>query len=595
MSSDGPSSQADTSGGPSLSAAATSASQRGPAAPPASAAGAVWAFLLGVLLILAGIGAFAGLGMPSAPPAKRPPSIPPRVEASSADFELVGVLEGEQILLYLTRYIGNEPIHGAQLILMFDDREVPVAERGGGVYVGAVGTRPLAPQIAVTLQIAHDGKDDLLGGMLDIPSAAAVAAGSGLFGSVLHPGPWLLALGAFLGGFGRARRRGRAAASVAALGAFGILATALPADAHPGHGEGEAGVSREELESSVLPPNSPRRLSDGSLFVPKQAQFILGIRTALTHVGEATRSTRLVGRVVGDPAASGTVQSSLVGRIELTADGLPRVGQPVSRGQVLATITPVINPLDRGNIQQQISLIDRELGILQRRAEDATSANGNGASGDAGLDRVPAGLVAAEIEALSRRRATMNRVLLDREALRIPLRAPTDGVVAVANVVAGQIVEARDTLYEIVDPKRIWVEAAAYDPAILNGIAGGSAVASDGRVFPLSYIGHGPKLNQQAIPLLFHVREPVMLPIGTPVSVLVETRERHSGIILPPAAVVRNPAGQSVVWQHAAAERFVPLIVRVEPIDGRSVAVVDGLPDDRRVVVVGADLLNQIR
>lgn len=86
-----------------------------------------------------------------------------------------------------------------------------------------------------------------------------------------------------------------------------------------------------------------------------------------------------------------------------------------------------------------------------------------------------------------------------------------------------------------------------------------------------------------------------MLPIGTPVLVLVETRDKHKGIILPPAAVVRNPAGQAIVWQHTGAERFVPLLVKVEPIDGRSVAVVAGLLENKRVVVTGAELLSQVR
>jgi cobalt-zinc-cadmium efflux system membrane fusion protein len=373
-----------------------------------------------------------------------------------------------------------------------------------------------------------------------------------------------------------------------------LLAAAMPAAAHPGHGDDAGAVSSEELVSSTLPPNSPRRLSDGSLFVPKQAQLILGVRTALSELGEASRAVRLVGHVVGDPAASGTVQSTLNGRVELGPGGLPRVGQRVTRGQVLALISPVINAIDRGNIQQQLSLIDRDLDTLQRRAEETLRSDGS-ESADESANGGAAGVLTAEIETLLKRRIAINRIILDREGLQIPLRSPTDGVIAAANAVAGQIVEARTTLYEIVDPDRVWVEAAGYDPTLLDAIAAAHAVTADGRSLPLNYIGHGPKLTQQAIPLLFHVREPTMLPIGTPVSVLVETRHKQAGVILPPAAVVRNPAGQMIVWLHAGAERFVPLPVRTEAIDGRSIAVVAGLSENRRVVVVGADLLNQVR
>ena len=36
-------------------------------------------------------------------------------------------------------------------------------------------------------------------------------------------------------------------------------------------------------------------------------------------------------------------------------------------------------------------------------------------------------------------------------------------------------------------------------------------------------------------------------------------------------------------------------IIKVEPIDGRSVAVVAGLLENKRVVVTGAELLSQVR
>ena len=38
------------------------------------------------------------------------------------------------------------------------------------------------------------------------------------------------------------------------------------------------------------------------------------------------------------------------------------------------------------------------------------------------------------------------------------------GIVSAANVVTGQIVDAREVMFEIVDPSRFWVEAIAHDP-----------------------------------------------------------------------------------------------------------------------------------
>ena len=68
---------------------------------------------------------------------------------------------------------------------------------------------------------------------------------------------------------------------------------------------------------------------------------------------------------------------------------------------------------------------------------------------------------------------------------------------------------------------------------------------------------------------------------------------RH--IALPSEAVVRNAANEPVVWVKANAQRFVPQVVAVTPLDAHRVVVTQGLAADNRVVVLGAPLINQIR
>ena len=74
----------------------------------------------------------------------------------------------------------------------------------------------------------------------------------------------------------------------------------------------------------------------------------------------------------------------------------------------------------------------------------------------------------------------------------------------------------------------------------------------------------------------------------------MQTRTRWQGVPLPTASVVKNAANQSVVWVHESAELFRPYPVQLNPLDGQRV-LVSGLPAQRRVVVAGAMLLNQIR
>jgi membrane fusion protein, heavy metal efflux system len=50
-----------------------------------------------------------------------------------------------------------------------------------------------------------------------------------------------------------------------------------------------------------------------------------------------------------------------------------------------------------------------------------------------------------------------------------------------------------------------------------------------------------------------------------------------------------------IVWQHAASERFVPRPVRGQLVNGEQFVVLAGLDAGQRVVVKGAELINQVR
>jgi membrane fusion protein, heavy metal efflux system len=168
-----------------------------------------------------------------------------------------------------------------------------------------------------------------------------------------------------------------------------------------------------------------------------------------------------------------------------------------------------------------------------------------------------------------------------------------------ANVVAGQVVDAREVLFEIIDPSRLRIEALAYDPALPEAIAGANVSLRDGRSYPIEFAGASRALREGALPLQFVAKAgETPLPemaIGQPVRVVVRTRTRIAGVPVPTTSVVKDPSNQDIVWVHESAERFVPRPVRHMPLDGATVTVVDGLQPGDRVVVQGAPLVNQVR
>lgn len=329
---------------------------------------------------------------------------------------------------------------------------------------------------------------------------------------------------------------------------------------------------------------SPQRLADGSLFVPKSVQRQLGLRTRLAEVRDVPASIELAGKVVANANAGGLVQSGQAGRVEAAGSSLPVLGQVVRKGEVLARLKPVVNSLERGASQSQIAEIDAQLAIAERKV--ARYAELQGALPQAVIDA--AGL---ERDALRTRRHALNSGLNETEALR----APISGVISASNVVAGQVVDVKEVLFEVVDPSRLAVEALAYDPALTSGIAQASA-AVPGGALDLKYVGTGRQLREQALVLLFRVQPgSAAVSVGQPVTVQASTSRRVHGAALARTAVIKTASGENAVWVHTEAERFVQRKVTAEPLSATELVVTKGVSQGDRVVTDGAGLLAQVR
>ncbi|XAH21187.1 HlyD family efflux transporter periplasmic adaptor subunit [Xylophilus sp. GW821-FHT01B05] len=365
---------------------------------------------------------------------------------------------------------------------------------------------------------------------------------------------------------------------VALLSLAALLASA-PARAGAGHDHDAPAASAESSDS-------PRRLPDGSVFLPKPSQRQWQLRTLLAEKAHQPMTLELTGRVLADPNSGGRVQPTAPGRIEAGPQGLPRLGQAVRRGEVLAVARSAAAPIDRANQVALAAELRANLQTARRRAERLAQLEGTVPQKD--IDAAQ-----ADANGLAQRLAAVGASVEATEALR----APVSGVIAASNVVAGQVVDARDTLFEIVDASRLLVEAQAFDATLAARVASASAIAAPGQApVALAFSGAGHALREGAIPLQFRTLPGgPALALQQPVRVLVQTRDTVEGFALPASAVVRNPANQDVVWLHTGAEQFEPRVVRSVALDGARVSVLDGLQPGDRVVTQGAPLLNQVR
>jgi cobalt-zinc-cadmium efflux system membrane fusion protein len=286
-----------------------------------------------------------------------------------------------------------------------------------------------------------------------------------------------------------------------------------------------------------------------------------------------------------DPNAGGKVQPLNAGRIEPGPRGLPNPGQVVRKGEVLAYVVPTTAPIERSNQSAQLAELRAAKSLADKRVARLKELS----------DTVPRkDIEAAESEAasLAERMAAVGGGLATREALV----APVSGVIASAHVVAGQVVDARELLFEIIDPGRLRIEALAFEPSLAANVGSATLAVGDQRV-PLEYLGAARSLREQALPLGFRAQGAALngLAVGQPVRVFVQTKQKVKGVAVPVASLMKNPANQTVVWVKTAPERFEPRSITTEALDGVNVAVTSGLKAGDRIATQGATLINQVR
>ena len=379
------------------------------------------------------------------------------------------------------------------------------------------------------------------------------------------------------------------AAVVAALVAFATAARA--------HGDEDHSKDAKAPTESVTPgagqgpatggagATSPQRLPDGSVNVPKAVQRLYTVRTVVVEEQSLPSSVELKGLVIADPAAAGRVQATQSGIVQAGPGGLPHLGQKVVQGQVLAYLAPQANGLERAATQAQVAELNGQRVLAEQKLQRYAQLEGSVPQKEIDAAR-------AEAASLTRRRQALSAGL----GGRVALVAPVPGVISSNAVVAGQVVEARELLFELVRPDRLLVQALAYDIRIANDIEQSSAVTVGKEPLRLSFLGAGLQLREQAIPLQFRITPPVpALAVGQPLTVVIATKSRVKGYAVPQAAVMQNAANETVVWVHESAERFKPRRVQVQVLDATRSVVTAGLMPGERVVVQGATLLAQVR
>ncbi len=503
-----------------------------------------------------------------------------RFSAQAGGLELVAAAQGHDLTVWIDRWSDNAPVGNARVNVTVDGRSIE-ARPIDGTYILDASTLDAPGPHRVSFVVTHGGAVRTMAGTLNVaalPAAAATGEGA----------PWrtillaLLAAG-IIGGallLWRARHRGPAVALVLA----GMLVHPNVIFAHEGEDHAEEEAKAPAAARSNTASTGATRTDNGAVIALKPLQRIIDLRTEVAAAGQASPSISLTGRIIADPQSGGLVQSTTGGRI-VAAGGLPLIGQRVRAGQALATIEPTLQAIDAADIARELADLDQQIALAANRAARVRRLEGL-------IPRREIEEAQITLAGLRSRRSGLGRASSARETLV----APISGIVSAVPVRVGQVVAAETTLFEIVDPSRLFVEANIFDRRSISFGSRGLGRAADGTNFSVVFAGAGLTDRGSAGAGQFRiVGAPYGLRVGEPVTVEVSAGAPVAGVVVPRAAVLKGENGLASVFVKTGPESFVARPVRTAPLDAMRVVLLSGVRVGERVVTAGAGLLSQVR
>lgn len=368
-----------------------------------------------------------------------------------------------------------------------------------------------------------------------------------------------------------------------------LLLAGGAAHAHEGHDHEDAPPVPVSINAAGGKVLRATRLPDGTVFMPKPAQFQLGLKSVLAAGGKAGDFLKLPGVVIPDPGNSARVASVERGLFRPASPELFRLGTRVKQGQVLGYVEPLVEEADLIRRRAEMAQTQQELIIN----DQAQLQLGMQLKGQPGMNTTT-----IYYDNLIRDRDRLKVRLAElKESVSgtIKLISPVSGEISEAVTSSGMLVEQGQTVFEVVEPDRLWVEAQSYESLDPHAIAGAEARTADGTVYPLHFIGQNLSTVGQSRAMEFELRaDAPRLHVGERVDLALRLGE-SAGVVLPRKSVTQGADGRTSLWVQTGAERFSPRQVKVESLPDDRVRVLEGVSPHERIVVEGGWLLGQVR
>src|SRR5262245_35698445 len=206
-----------------------------------------------------------------------------------------------------------------------------------------------------------------------------------------------------------------------------------------------------------------------------EQQWLIHLQPALTEAARMSPRSRSVGRVVPKPSNRAVVAPPVGGIIETGT--MPRIGQTVARGQVIATLLQTPTAAEAAQIRIENTRIEAERRRLQQTEIEA-KARADEAAHDAEraerlYERKAYSQKALEVDELNRKTAEAQLAAVREQLVALQsapaasttyeVLAPIGGTVVSVSKSAGEQVAPGEAILEVIALDTVWVEAPVFE------------------------------------------------------------------------------------------------------------------------------------
>ena len=358
----------------------------------------------------------------------------------------------------------------------------------------------------------------------------------------------------------------------------------------------------QQSEADAVPKAAE---SNGIVPFRMEQQWLIHLKLALAEQAELAPQIYSTGRVI--PSASNrTIIAPPVGGI-IAGRALPRIGQTVTRGEVLATLIQTPTAAEAAQIRIENSRVDAERRKLSEMEIEArarlTTAITEADRAKRLLEKKAYSQRQFEVAEADRKSAEANLAAIQEQEKALqtaPLTsnydvtAPISGTVVEVKKAAGEEVRPGEAIAEIVALQTVWVEAPIFEKDLGRIRKDTDAIfttaAYPDREFHGRLITIGAVVDEQtrAAKAVFEVNNNSgNLRIGMQANLRLNAGEKAAVLLVPKESVLDNE-GKKIVYVLRSGEEFERRDVTVGDAYGDKLAIVSGIKPGERVVTQGA-------